>query len=192
VAAGDVHSSGLDFTAAAADVTPLFGDGAAAAVVDAAGEGLLGSVLRTDGSALESFWCEYPASRRFPLRFVPADLEARNHFPRIDHERVARDGLEKIVEGVEEVLSQAGVSKQNVNRYVLHHVFPRIAERAARKLGIAERTSYGGRDEGHVASASLPIALCRAREQGLASTGDLVCLATAGAGVNWAASLVRL
>jgi 3-oxoacyl-[acyl-carrier-protein] synthase-3 len=57
---------------------------------------------------------------------------------------------------------------------------------------VTDRSTIGGLDEGHVASASLPIALDRARANGEVKAGDLVCLATAGSGANWGALLVRL
>jgi 3-oxoacyl-[acyl-carrier-protein] synthase-3 len=191
VAAGDVHGSGLDFSSSGAEVTPLFGDGAAVAVLGD-GEGIVGSVLHTDATHFERFWCEFPSSRRIPTRFLPEDLSKKLHFPRIDAEAVRRDGERRITDGVREVLDKTGTSPGAVRRYFLQHVFRDAALAAAAGLGVGERATVGGRDEGHIASASLPLALSRARRAGEVGPGDLVCLATAGAGENWGAMLLQL
>jgi 3-oxoacyl-[acyl-carrier-protein] synthase III len=81
---------------------------------------------------------------------------------------------------------------QEVTRFFLQHVFRDTALAAANALGVLDRTTVGGEEEGHVAGASLPIALCRARQSGEVKAGDIVCLATAGAGMNRAAAVLRL
>ena len=192
VAAGDVHSSGLDFTAKAARITPLFGDGAAAMLLGDGGDALVALAIHTDATELERFWCEFPSSRRRPTRFLPEDLPLGKHFPALDADFVRREGTSKIVSAVGEIFSQGSVDRREVRRYFFQHVFREAALDAARELGVAEQTTVGGLDESHIASASLPIALCRARESGEVASGDLVCLATAGAGMNWGAALVRL
>jgi 3-oxoacyl-[acyl-carrier-protein] synthase III len=192
VAAGDVHSSGLDFSERGAAVTPLFGDGAAAVVLGGGGEGLIESAIHTDATDFERFWCELPSSRRRRGRFVPQDLPLGKHYPSLDAEFIKRDGADRIRAGVQEVLSKSGAQAQQVRRYFFQHVYRESAQAAAHALGVADRTTVGGLDEGHVASASLPIALSRARAAEEVGNGDLVCLATAGAGMNWAAALVRL
>lgn len=196
VAAGEVHSSGLDFSARGADVTPLFGDGAAALVLGTGGEGqaegVVGTVLHSEGADFDAFWCEFPSSRRLPTRFLPSDLEAGNHFPRIDEARVRRHGRAAIRTVVEEVLARTGTELGQVSRFVFHHLYPETAEEAARDLGVADRTAIEGAEGGHVGAASLPIALWRLRQRSEIASGDLVCLATAGSGLTSGAALIRL
>jgi 3-oxoacyl-[acyl-carrier-protein] synthase-3 len=192
VAAGEVHSSGLDFSSRAASVTPLFGDGAAAVLLGGEGRGIIEVVIHTDATDFERFWCEFPSSRRRPTRFLPEDLPRGKQFPVIDADYVRRDGKQKIVSAVEEVIEKNGTDRGTIGRFFLQHVFRDVALDAANELGVGDRTTVGGLDEGHVASASLPIALCRARDEGQVRPGDVVCLATAGAGMNWGAALLRL
>src|SRR5215831_7963656 len=68
---------GLDLAAAFSELPgprggedPRFGDGAAVAIVGRAARGprIAAVRWRTDGRLAERFWCEYPASRQFPLR----------------------------------------------------------------------------------------------------------------------------
>jgi 3-oxoacyl-[acyl-carrier-protein] synthase III len=192
VAAGDVHSSGLDFSPRAATVTPLFGDGAVAVVLDSEGDALVASAIHTDATEFERFWCEFPSSRRRPVRALPEDLSLGTHYPKIDAEFVRRDGRERMLSAVEEVFAKSGTKPRDVRRYFFQHVFRDTALGVAETLGVSDSATVGGLDEGHIASASLPLALCRARERGEVGPDDLVCLATAGAGSSWGAALVRL
>lgn len=192
VAAADVHSSALDFSPSGADVTPLFGDGAAACVVSGGGAEIIEIVLHTDATDFDRFWCEFPSSRRRPTRFSTEDLVRKRHHPTLDGEFVRRDGCERIRSVVTEILSRGTTTPERVAMFFLQHVYRETALEAAEALGIAKRATIGGRDEAHVASASLPIALCRARDSGAVKTGDLICLATAGAGMTSSAALLRL
>lgn len=192
VAAGDVHSSGLDFSPRGALVTPLFGDGAAAVVLGGDDGGLLESVIHTDATHFERFWCEFPSSRRLPTRFLSGDLSLGKHYPAVDAEAVKKEGTAQMRAAVAEVLEKSGTRRDDVHRYFFQHLFRETALGVAESLGVVDRSAVGGLDEGHVASASLPIALSRARSNGDVRAGDLVCLATAGAGANSAAALVRL
>ena len=191
VAAGDVHSSALDFSPRGADVTPLYGDGAAVMILDAAGDGILATVLHADGTDLENFWCEFPSSRRLPTRFLPEDLKRAKHYPRIDAERVRRDGKKQLREAIDEVLETANVHARDVRRFFLHHIFRDVSSSVASGLDVADRVTDRG-DSAFIASASLPLALAEARKAGTVSAGDLVCLAAAGAGATWGATLLRL
>lgn len=192
LAAGDVHSSGLDFSPRGAAVTPLFGDGAAAVVLDGEEGGVVESVLHTDASRFETFWCEFPSSRRLPTRFLADDLALAKHYPTVDAAATKESGFTQIRGAVAELLAKSGTRREDVRCYFFQHLFRDVALHVADSLGVRDRSVVGGLEEGHVASASLPIALSRARASGQVRSGDLVCLATAGSGANWGAALIRL
>ena len=44
---------------------------------------------------------------------------------------------------------------------------------------------------GNTTAASIPIALCEARDLGKIKDGDLVCLAAFGSGFTWGSALIR-
>jgi 3-oxoacyl-[acyl-carrier-protein] synthase-3 len=161
-------------------------------VVDSEGEGLLGSVIHTDATRFEQFWCELPTSRRPPARFLSADLPFGKHYPHLDAESVRREGVVHIRSAIEEVLANSGIRAEQVTRFFAQHIFRDAAFSALDALGVLDRATVGGDEEGHVAAASLPIALCQARERGHVKSGDIVCMATAGAGMNRGAALLRL
>src|SRR6185369_2780193 len=69
IAAGEVHSAGLDYSERGVAVARLYGDGAAVSVLGAAnGAGIESVVCGSDGRHHERFWIEYPSSRQHPLR----------------------------------------------------------------------------------------------------------------------------
>jgi 3-oxoacyl-[acyl-carrier-protein] synthase-3 len=195
LATGEVHSTGLDFSPKGAPVTRFFGDGAAAAILSTADDarGVLATVLHTDAAEYERFWCEYPASRQYPTRMTLADLAAGKHYPRIDLDALDRIARRLLREVIGEVLERARCQERDVAHYFLHYVDPGVAREVAGALGIGpDRATATAERAGHIASASLPIALSQAWAAGALRAGDLVCLAGVGAGLNWGAAVIRL
>ena len=195
LAAGEVHSSGLDYSDRGMRVASLYGDGAAVAVLgsgtDAAG--LRAVVCHADGRHHERFWCEYPASRQHPLRITVEDMRAGRHYPSLDFEAVAEFGRRHLPEVIGEALARAGAGRDDVDCFVLSHVLPDVAEATAGVLGIpSSRWIDAGAVHGHLTAASLPVALSEAVRAGTLGKGARVCLASCGAGFAWGAALLTL
>jgi 3-oxoacyl-[acyl-carrier-protein] synthase-3 len=194
VAGSEVHSTSLDFSPGGAAVTPYFGDGAGVAIVGR-GErgGLRASVLHTDASALEDFWCEFPASRQYPKRMTIDDLRERRHYLQIRFDALDPRARRCFRDVIGEVLERGGCRDADVAHYFLHYVDPRVPMETATAMGIGpDRVTVAGQRAGHIAAAALPIALSQAHGAGAVRRGDLVCLAAVGAGLNWGAALVEL
>lgn len=195
LATAEVHSTGLDFSPKGAPVSRYFGDGAAAAILSSADgdRGVLATVLHTDASEYERFWCEYPSSRQHPIRITLEDLAAERHYTRIDLDGLNRLAARLLREVIDETLARAGCRQGDVAHYFLHYVDPGVAREVAATLGIGrDRATATAERTGHIASASLPIALSQAWSAGAVRAGDLVCLAGVGAGINWGAAVIRL
>ena len=194
VAGAEVHSTALEYSPRAAAITPYFGDGAGAVLLGAAREpGVVAAVLHTDPSGLERFWCEFPASRHFPARMDRAAFEEGGQFYRLHAEAMHPQAEEALAGVTGEVLERAGVDRERVALFVVHYLDPRVARRAAERARLpAERVIATAETAGHVAAAGIPIALADARAAGRIGRGDLVCCAAFGAGMSWAAVLLRL
>jgi len=90
-------------------------------------------------------------------------------------------------------LAEAGFSIEEVDLVVPHQANLRIIEAVRKRLGLEEEKVFVNVNEyGNTGSASVPLALWEAREQGRVGAGDLVLLTAFGAGFHWAAMLVRL
>jgi 3-oxoacyl-[acyl-carrier-protein] synthase-3 len=194
VVGGEVHSSALDHSPRGAAVTPYFGDGAGAVLVGAADTpGILATVLHSDPTGLERFWCEFPASRHFPARMDLEQLRAGRHFYAVDPQALEEQAERALIDVTAEVLARAGVTADDVALHVLHYLDPRVARRAAATARLpADRVVATAEAAGHVAAAGIPVALADAIASGRVRRGDLVCCAAFGAGMSWAGAVLRV
>jgi 3-oxoacyl-[acyl-carrier-protein] synthase-3 len=169
----------------------LFGDGAGAAVLvpSEGDEGLLAWDLGCDGSAARLLEIPAGGSR------MPATLEtvqARKHYMTMAGQEVFRRAVRVIVDSAAATLERAGVTAAEVDWFVPHQANIRIIESGAKKLGIPmERTVVNIERYGNTSSASIPLALFEAVDDGRVKEGDLVLLSGFGAGMTWASALLR-
>jgi 3-oxoacyl-[acyl-carrier-protein] synthase-3 len=194
LAAAEVHSSSMDPSDAGLEIRRLYGDGAAATALsrDSGVAELRAIECGADGRHHQRFWCEFPASRRYPQRLLVEDYRAGKHYLKIDRDHVAAFGRDKLPEAIGSTLAAARRKADEVDLFVLSHVFPEVAEDAARSLGVPDdRLVIAGREHGHLSAASLPIALDEARAIGRIDSGARVCIATCGAGYAWGAALLE-
>jgi 3-oxoacyl-[acyl-carrier-protein] synthase-3 len=195
VIGAEVHSSGLDYSESGTSIAALYGDGAGAALLGkgSANSGLRASAIHTDGRAHDRFWCEYPASRHHPIRITPDLFRQGRHFLSIDADAVRRFGEEALPAVVDEALQAAHTSRQSVDRFIVAHLFPDVAETAGRRLDIpASRLNIPAARHGHLTAAALPVALSEEVAAGSLGPGATVCLAACGAGFAWGAAVLTL
>lgn len=194
LAAGEVHSSALDYSPEGLPVAELYGDGAAVTILGAGdGAGLEAVVCHSDGRHHDRFWIEYPASRQHPLRITVEDLRAKKHYPRLDRAHVEAFALAQLPAVVDEALQRAGVARGQVDAFVFSHILPGVVGRCAATLGIGGAALIdAGAAHGHLTAATLPVALSEALASGRLGRGARVCLAACGAGYAWGAAVLRL
>jgi len=195
VAGAEVHSAGLDYSAAGAAVARLYGDGAGVAIVGPAvdGAGVLAAALHTDGSRYRDFWCEFPASRQHPLRVTLDNFRAGGHFPQIHLDAVRQFGETALPAVIGEVLAASGVRADAVDRFIIGHLLPEVGEAVGRAIGAQpSQLNIPAARHGHLTAAALPVALSEELAAGTLGRGAVVCLAAAGAGLAWGAAVVRL
>jgi 3-oxoacyl-[acyl-carrier-protein] synthase-3 len=170
----------------------LFGDGAGAAVIRPAedGAGILSSFLRSDGTLADLL--HRPAGgTRIPIDV--AVLDERSHFVRMAGPEVFKNAVRSMCEAAGEALARAGVGGEEIDLLVPHQANLRIIESTARYAGIPMDRVFVNVDRyGNMSSASVPVALDEAREQGRIGPGSLVLMVAFGAGFTWGASVVRL
>jgi 3-oxoacyl-[acyl-carrier-protein] synthase III len=169
----------------------LFGDGAGAVLLRAGEgpDGLLSSVLGSDGSGGELLWIPGGGSRQ------PASaesVEAAQHFIRMNGKEVYRFAVSAAPRASRQAVQQAGLSMEEIDLFVPHQANVRIILSAAGALGIPpERTFVNVDRYGNTSAASIPIALCEAVEEGRVRPGAHVLLAGFGGGLTWGASVLR-
>lgn len=171
----------------------LFGDAAAAAVVGevASPAGILAATAGTDGSRAGILAWEVGGTRT-PV--TPERVAAGLHHRWVMNGReVFRDAVHRMSEAAHAVLADAGHRLEDVALVVPHQANLRILNAVAKGLGLPPGKLYANVQEyGNTGSASVPLALWEARQKGLVGPGDLVLLTSFGAGLHWAAVLLRL
>ena len=164
----------------------------AAAVVGVGTEAIeiLAATAGTDGSRSDILQLEVGGTR------APFNLErARQGLHKglvMKGREVYKEAVSRMSAAAEKVLSQAGLELDDVALVVPHQANMRILEAVRKTLGLpSERVFVNVQEYGNTGSASVPLALWEARQQGRIKPGDVVLLTAFGAGFHWAAMLLR-
>jgi 3-oxoacyl-[acyl-carrier-protein] synthase-3 len=171
------------------DTCVLFGDGAAAAVVERVEHGgLLGFELGADGALASAVAVPAGGSRLPPSeRTIGQDL----HGIHMDGAKVFRFSARVTVESVRRLLDRCGSSLDDVDLYVPHQSNRRLIEHSARALGLPpERVLVNIDRRGNTSSASIPLALAEAAATGALRAGQTLLLSAVGAGMTWGCALL--
>ena len=169
----------------------LFGDGAGAVVVQAceAGQGILGSILGADGSG--ACLQNMPAGgSRLPL--TTALVEENAHLMIMRGAEVYRFAVEVMGEAAIQAVESVGMTPADVDLLVPHQANIRIVTAAAKRMDMPMEKVYVNIDRyGNTSAASIPIALAEAWQQGRIAPGNIVVTVGFGAGLTWAANVIR-
>jgi 3-oxoacyl-[acyl-carrier-protein] synthase-3 len=176
------------------DVSVLFGDGAGAVVVqgtDDSERGIIEVELHTQGEFRDLLKMEFPSMRQRPF-VTTKNVEDGAIYPRMDGRHVFKHAARRMPEVVGSVLGKAQLSPDDVDLFVFHQANLRINEMVMKRLGQPMEKSFNNIDRyGNCSAASIPMCLAEARAAGRINDGDLVCMASFGAGYTWAGALLR-
>jgi len=170
----------------------LFGDGAGAVVLQASdvATGVLSFVLGSDGSDYDALIVHGGGSA---MPFSQEVLDDRLQYLRMDGKRVFRFATRAIVKAVRMALEASHLSTEDIDLIVPHQANERILQVACKNLKISEDRVIMNLDRyGNTSAASIPIALCEALADGRIQDGDNIVLVGFGAGLSWAAAMVRM
>lgn len=169
----------------------LFGDGAGAAVVQQSrdGEGILSSFHRSDGDMARLL--ERPAGGAArPLD--EESLRDKDHMIRMSGREVFKSAVRSMAHAGITVLREAGCDSADVDLMVPHQANMRIIEATAKYSGIPmDRVFVNLHRYGNISSATIPVGLDEAAEEGLIGPGSLILMAAFGAGLTWGAMAMR-
>jgi 3-oxoacyl-[acyl-carrier-protein] synthase-3 len=190
VVGADVMSSIIDYKDRATCV--LFGDGAGAAVVSAAQDG--------DGTILD-FEHEVDGGGGLAL-YMPGggslkpsshdSIDQRLHYVKQDGQTVFKFAVRKTEEISRRLLERNGLTPDDLDLFVSHQANRRIIQSATEKLGVdPAKVVINIERFGNTTAATIPLALNDAVNDGKLKKGDLVLLASVGAGFTVGAVLLR-
>ena len=190
VIGADVMSSILDYTDRATCI--LFGDGAGAVVLEPAegeGEGIIDFHHEVDGSGGCSLYMPAGGSLH-PATHETVDKKM--HFVNQDGQAVFKYAVKKMGEACEKVLARNAVSASDIDCFIPHQANQRIINATAERVGLRPESVIINIDRyGNTTAGTIPLAMQTAVEEGKLKKGDLVMLASVGAGFTVGATLLR-
>lgn len=170
---------------------PIFGDGAGAALV-ARGtpeQGVLACAVGSDGAGVNLVYRGMGGSR---LPYPDSPDHDAQRFVIMEGRPVFKWAIRIVEESVRQVLSAAGVRKEELALVVLHQANQRIIDAAVQNLGLSPDVVYNNIARyGNTSAATVPLALDEAHRQGRIRRGDLVLLSGFGGGLSWGTMLLR-
>ena len=190
VVGADVMSSIIDYQDRTTCV--LFGDGAGAVVLAAADDdepAIVDFAHEIDGAGGGSL-CMPAGGSKMPASHETVDN--RQHYVKQDGQAVFKFAVRKSEEMCRRVLERNNLDASQIDLFVSHQANRRIIAAAAGRLGLPdEKVVINLEMYGNTTAATIPLALMDAVRQKRVKKGDLVLLASVGAGFTAGAVLLR-
>ena len=185
----DVMSSIINFKDRSTCV--LFGDGSGAVLLEPSDDdrGILDFLLRSDGAGGKHLCMPAGGSLR-PATHQTVDEDL--HYVHQDGRAVFRFAV-KLMTGVcKDLLERNGLTPEDIQLFVPHQANLRIINSSVERLGLRPDQVLINIDRyANTTAATIPLGLAEARETGRLKEGDLVLLASFGAGFTWGSVLLR-
>ena len=171
------------------NVAVLFGDGAAAVVLQASEneEGVLGSVLGCDAEARQTL-----RVRGFGCGYAGQGITFGDTIWDFDGQVIFKRAVKAMSEASTRVLAEHGVAAEDVSLVIPHQANLRIIESVAKHAGIPmEKVVVTVEKYGNMSAATVPVALVEALELGRVQPGSWVLMPAFGGGLTYCALLVK-
>ena len=190
VIGADVMSSIIDYTDRATCI--IFGDGAGAVILepsDTDSLGLIDFIHEVDGSG-GCFLYMPGGGSLHPSTHETVD--EKMHYVHQDGQAVFKFAVRKQTELCEKLLERNGIKASDIDVFIAHQANKRIISATAERLGVRPENIIINIDRyGNTTAGTIPLAMDTARQEGKLKKGDLVLLASVGAGFTVGATLLR-
>ena len=183
----DKMSSIIDYTDRTTCI--LFGDGAAAVLLEPAvdGLGIVDTLLRSDGAGMPYLHQKAGGSRLPP---TAETVEKRLHYVHQSGPQVFRFAVARMAELVLELMSRNNLRGDMIDWLVPHQANRRIIEATAERMQLPmDRVMMTIDRTGNTTAATIPLCLAFYEQQ--LSAGDQLILAAFGGGFTWAGAYLR-
>ena len=164
----------------------LFGDGAGAVVLEKADSHGVGPfVLKSDGSGAGMLYARGPASS--------TDVAQNEGFCIVmDGREVFKFAVRAMEDATRQAISDAGLTPADIDYVVPHQANQRIISAVSKAMDLPPGVMISNVERyGNTSSASIPVALCEAWEEGRFKVGDRIAFVAFGGGLVWGASLME-
>ena len=185
----DTMTSILDFKDR--ETCIIFGDGAGGVILEPSksDNGIISSILKTDGSGASSLNVLAGGSRKPATKETIAN---REHFIRQDGKKVFKFAVKRMTDVSKELLLKNGLSGNDIKLFIPHQANKRIIDATGERCGIPKDRVLINIDRyGNTTAGTIPIALNEAVENKLINNGDYILLSAFGSGFTWGSILIK-
>ena len=201
----DVQSKLLELTTNGRNVAVLFGDGAAAVICEAQecaesdvpsvrnkSSGVIDTILGSDGTGAEMLLIRSPGTAT--KGFLNSETHALGDWhPKMEGRQVFKHAVSRMCEVAETLMKRHQITANDIACLIPHQANLRISEMVREKMEMPPEKVFNNiHNYGNTTSATIPICINEALEQGRVKKGDLILTVAFGAGFTWGGSLIRL
>lgn len=166
----------------------IFGDGAAATLIDAADEPSYGSfAFGTDGRGADFLMVTEGGARAASQALQPRKRKRWPSSLYMDGPELVKFTLEVVPPMIDQVLASAGWTRDDLDWYLVHQATSFMIEHLHAKLELNnEKMPIDMEDCGNTVSSTLPILINKFRQDGRLQKGHRSLLVGFGVGLSWA------
>ena len=161
----------------------LFGDGAGAVLLEPTHDhqGILDSILKSDGSGEEYLHMKAGGSRRPPTHET---IDRKEHYVYQEGSAVFKFAVTNMADVAAEIVERNQIDPEEVAWLVPHQANKRIIDATAKRMGISnEKVMMNIHKFGNTTNATIPLLLWEYESQ--LNKGDNLILAAFGGGFTW-------
>lgn len=149
----------------------------------------MASKLFSDGSKAGLLYVPAGGSR------APATVrtvEERMHYIKMNGPEVFKFAVTVMIDSTKEILNLCEKKPEDLDYLIPHQANVRIINAASKRLRLKpEQVLLNIQRYGNMSSASIPVVLDEAVEEGKIKPGNLIALVSFGAGLTWGAALLK-
>ncbi len=205
VIGAEIFSRMIEFSLRGRNFGVIFGDGAGAIYLEATDHkegiatahnslrGVIDHEMGSDGSGADLLCFKRPGFSKGHTEFFTEEeaIAAVDH-PTMEGRQVYRHAVERMTQSAHTLLARNKISIADIDIVIPHQANLRINEAVRERLGLPiEKVFNNIQRYGNTTSATLPLCMTEAEEQGRLKKGDLVMTLTFGSGFTWGANLIR-
>jgi 3-oxoacyl-[acyl-carrier-protein] synthase-3 len=120
-------------------------------------------------------------------------VDNREMYIRMNGQEVFKFATRKLTSCIQNITASAGMTPADLDLVIPHQANLRIIERAADKLGLPmDKFFINLHKYGNTSTASIPLALVEAIQEGRVKAGDVTGMVAFGSGLSWAGAVIKL
>ena len=199
----DIQNRFLDMTTRGRGMSILFGDAAACMIFSSEDSqelpsgknnisGVIDNMTYSDGSGTEHLLLRAPGTAN-PGYISNKDIDEGRIYPEMNGRFVFKNAVLKMCDVSLKILERNGLKSSDLALVTPHQANLRISRAIQERLELPDDKIFNNIQKyGNTTSATIPLCIKEAMNEGRLKKGDLLLALAFGAGFTWGASLIRL